>query len=135
MRRIEQHGAGDRQPLPLAAGEVEAAFAEDGVVAVRQGGDEVVGRGDLRGLFDLGERRLGMAEGDVGRDGVAEQKCLLKDEADVPPQVVEIEIAQVVAVEQNPPARRIVKAAEQRQQRRLARARSRQGSRPSRPAR
>ena len=103
-RRIEQHGPGDRQPLPLPAGKIEAPFAEHRVVAVRQRGDEVVGGGDFGGLFDLGQRRLGMAEGDVGGDRVAEEERLLKHQADVPPQVVEIEIAQVVPVEQDPAA-------------------------------
>ena len=65
------------------------------------------------------QRRLGMAEGDVGGDRVAEQERLLKHQADVPPQVVEVEVAQVVAVEQNPAAGRIVKAAEQGQERLL----------------
>ena len=43
----------------------------------------------------------GMAEGDIGRDRVAEQEVVLKHDADVPPQVVEIEPADVDAVEQH----------------------------------
>ena len=89
----------------------------------------------LAAASDLCQRRLGMAEGDIGGDRVAEQKRLLKHQADVSPQVVEIEIAQVVAVEQDAAARRIVKAAEQRQQRRSCRRRSRRESPPSAPAR
>ena len=43
-RGIQQHGARDRQPLALPAGEPAAAFAQDGVVALRQLEDEVVRR-------------------------------------------------------------------------------------------
>ena len=96
---------GDRQPLPLAAGQVRSVFADDRVVAVRQVADEVVGRGDLGRPLDLLARRLGMAEGDVRRHRVAEQEALLKHEADAAPQSVEIEIADVDAVDQHAAAR------------------------------
>ena len=79
-RRIEQQRAGDRQSLPLAAGEVVAVFAEDRVVTVRQRRDEFFGSGDLRGAANLIERRFGMAERDVRGDRVAEQKALLKND-------------------------------------------------------
>ena len=41
--RPADEGAGQRDPLPLAAGERRAALAEPGVEAVGQGGDEAVG--------------------------------------------------------------------------------------------
>ncbi len=63
-RRIVQDRPGDREPLPLAAGEAGAAFAEPGVVAERRVEDEVVrlgrlGRGDrlLRACWSAGRRR------------------------------------------------------------------------------
>ena len=43
--RVVEQGAGDREPLPLAAGEAGAALAEPGVVAQRRVEDEVVGLG------------------------------------------------------------------------------------------
>jgi hypothetical protein len=45
--------AGDREALPLPAGEVDAALAEVGVVAGGQDADELVGVGGLGGLDDL----------------------------------------------------------------------------------
>ena len=42
-RRVAQDGARDRDPLLLAAGEAEAALADDGVVAVGQRGDQCRG--------------------------------------------------------------------------------------------
>ena len=48
-RRIVQNRAGDRHPLPFAAGEAGAAFAEPGVVAQRRVEDEVVRLGGFGG--------------------------------------------------------------------------------------
>ena len=42
QRRVLQHRARDRDALPLAAREANAALAEEGPVAVRQRADEVV---------------------------------------------------------------------------------------------
>ena len=81
-------------------------------------------RGDLRRPLDFVRlRRVGMAEGDVRRHRVAEQKALLKHDADVPPQVVEIEFANVDAVDRNRAAVDVVKPRDQAQQRALAGAR------------
>ena len=43
--RVDQQGPGDRDPLPLAAGERLAALADERVVAVGQPEDELVGPG------------------------------------------------------------------------------------------
>ena len=65
-RRVLQEGAGDGDPLALAAGEARARLADQGVVAVRQGGDEVVGGGGAGGGLDLGRGRARPGVGDVG---------------------------------------------------------------------
>src|SRR5262245_58045882 len=82
-RRVEEHGAGDGQSLTLADGEVEATLPQDGVKTVWQIGDEVISSGNACSLLDLSERCFRMAKGDVGGNGVAEEKRLLEDEADV----------------------------------------------------
>ena len=48
-RRIEEHRPGDRQPLPLPAGQIETSLAEDRFVAAGQLFDEFVRRRDSRG--------------------------------------------------------------------------------------
>jgi hypothetical protein len=56
---VDQQGAGDRDPLPFAAGEGLAALADRGVVPLGQAEDELVGaRGAGRG-DDLGPRGVG----------------------------------------------------------------------------
>ena len=47
-------GPGDRDSLSLTPRELLAAFADNGVVSVREGEDELVRLGDLSGLDDLG---------------------------------------------------------------------------------
>ena len=44
-RRVLQHGAGDGEPLALAARELDAVLADHGVVALGQRADEIVGGG------------------------------------------------------------------------------------------
>ena len=51
--RLRQQRAGDRQALLLAAGEVGAVLLQQGVVALGQALDELVGPGDAGGGDDL----------------------------------------------------------------------------------
>ena len=51
--RIRQNRAGDAQALALAAGEFEAALADERVVAFGQAIDEFVRVGSPRGVDDL----------------------------------------------------------------------------------
>src|SRR5690606_32901767 len=51
--RVAQDGARDRQTLLLTAGEPVAAFTDDRVVPVGQGGDVVVDLGGLRRRVQL----------------------------------------------------------------------------------
>ena len=51
--RVGEQGAGDRDPLALAAGEGQAALADQGLVAVGKVADEAVGLGPPRRRLDL----------------------------------------------------------------------------------
>ena len=121
--RIGEQGAGERDPLALAPGEQGALLADDGVVAVRQGADEVVRLGRAGGRLDLLVGRVRAAEGDVGTDGVGEQEGVLEDDADLAAQAVERHVAHVDAFEANVPGLDVVEAREQQPDRRLPRAR------------
>ena len=72
--RIEQNGTGNGEALALSAGEVEPSFTEDSFVSLGQSTDEIVAGSDFGCCFDLLWRCVGMAEGNVCRDGVAEQE-------------------------------------------------------------
>ena len=101
--RVVQNGPRDRQPLPLPAAQAAAALADHRAVLVGQLVDELVRlRQPRRGLdHPLGHVRP--AVGNVRRDRVAEQIRLLEDEPHRPPHLVKLQVAQVHAVEQDPP--------------------------------
>ena len=87
-RRVLEEDAGDRDALPLAAGELDAALADMGVVAaplvpVAELGDEGVGMGKPRGLCDLRLARMRPPIADVVADRAVEERGVLGDEADL----------------------------------------------------
>ena len=76
-----------------------------------------------RGL-DLLARRVGPAEADVGGDRVGEEERVLEHHADVVAQRVEVDVANVDAVDRDAPGVHVVEAREHERDRRLARARA-----------
>ena len=69
------------------------------VVAVGQGGDELVGLGGTGRRLDVGLRGIGAAVGDVLADGAAEQHGLLQHDADMAAQALQRHVAHVVPVD------------------------------------
>ena len=67
-RRGAQDGAGDGDPLLLAARELQAALAHQRVVAIGKAGDEVVELRRPAPRLDFVRGRVGPAEGDVVDD-------------------------------------------------------------------
>ena len=131
--RVGEQGAGDRDPLALAAGEGQAALADPGLVAVRQVADEGVGLGAAGRLFDLLEARLGPRVGDVLGDAGGEQEAVVGDEGDLAAQAADVDLAHVGAVDEHRALARVVEAGDQRHQAGLARARGAdQGDRAAR---
>ena len=90
-----------------------AHFANGRLVALGQLLDEVVGVGDLGGVDDLGQVEAGVATADVVGDGVVEDQVVLHDHADLRPQRVDRDPAQVVAVDADFPRRRVEEARQQ----------------------
>jgi hypothetical protein len=76
--RVRQDRARDGDALPLAARQLDAAFADHRVVSLRELADELVAVGDAARLLDLGERGAGPGIADVGRDRAVEQEVLLQ---------------------------------------------------------
>ena len=74
-RRPCQECPRQRDPLPLTARQTDPAVAEDGVVPVRQGGDEVVRLGRAGGCLHVLGRGVRSREGDVSLS-VPEKKKL-----------------------------------------------------------
>mmetsp|Transcript_54753 Transcript_54753/g.114460 ORF Transcript_54753/g.114460 Transcript_54753/m.114460 type:complete len:273 (-) Transcript_54753:1005-1823(-) len=99
--RVLEHGAGNRDTLPLAAGEHDAALANLGLVRVGDAHDEVVGIGHLGGALHVGHRGALRAVHDVLLDGHGKQHRLLGNEADLHTEPLRVIGLDVDAVDQN----------------------------------
>ena len=113
--------ARDRQPLPLPAGEVDAALGYRHAQPVGVGADEVVGRRHPQRLPHLVVGRIGLAVAQVLGDRAGEQVAALRHQADRRPQLLGVVVANVDAVDAHRPAGDVVQPADQRYQCRLAR--------------
>ena len=94
----------------MSAGESAAAVADDGVVPVFCLHDEVVGVGYLGCFDDLLHGGVLYAEGDVVVKGVVEEDGLLVDVADEGAEVVDADVAYVLAVNEYLPFADVVVA-------------------------
>ena len=103
-----------------AAAQFDPALAHQGVVAVRHCGDEVVRIGCLRGGFDLFLRGVQLAVADVVAHVAAEERRLLRHDADLLAQAAHLDVADVAAVDRDAAFGRVVEARDQVDQRRLA---------------
>src|SRR5579863_1440239 len=99
--RIVCEGAREIDELPLADAERGAAFVDGGGDAFGQRGDEV-GQADFvasaENRFAIDARR---AEPNIGLDRAAEEERILKDDAEHAAQVLNIDFADVDAVEED----------------------------------
>src|SRR5262249_45885457 len=109
--------ARDRDALAFAAGELEPVLTDLGGVAVGEAHDEVVGMGGLGGGNDLGFARAGPAEGDVVAHRGAEQERVLAHEGDLPAQRAARDRGDVLAVDDDGAALRLVEAHDQAEDR------------------
>ncbi len=119
--RVDRQRARDGGTLLLPAGERDAALADHGVVSFRKIAEIRVEPRHLGRVFDARQLRVraSSAKPDVLRDGGAEEKGLLRDEADGAAQRRERKMADVDAIDEDGPARRLVQARQQIQQRGL----------------
>src|ERR1700691_2664299 len=88
--RAAQQGTSDRGALLLPSGKRDAALANHRVIAVRKALDVVRNVGGFGRGFDLVERCCAVflreSVGDIFADGVTEQKCLLRNKANLAAQ-------------------------------------------------
>ena len=140
-RRIDDRARGDGQALPLAARQVGRALPPGGVVAARHALDEFFRPRQLRGPHDLVERGSRPRDADVLAHRAAEKEVLLRHHADAAPQMVQLDLAQVHAVDlddalvagveplQQPGDRRLARSAAPHDRRRSCRRGSRSSPR------
>ena len=123
--RVTHEGAGNREVLPLASGEIDAlveGLAENRFVAVGQPADDVMGAGLLGG--GLHERSLvngvDLSQADVIRSGHVVAEEVLVDDADVATIVLQVVVPQIPTVQQDATLARVVQPGQQFDERGLA---------------
>ena len=117
---IFKQGTRNGDALFFAARQLQAAFANLSLVAVRQTFDELVQVGRLCGLIDLGIRRFRAPIADVVEDGLIEQHRILRHDTDGCAQAVLRKIADIFAVDAYAAPLYVVKTVKQARQRRFA---------------
>ena len=120
MPRVFQYHAGDGKPLLFAAREPVAAVAHDGIVAFRQIDNKVMYVGGAARCTDLIIAGLGPGIEQVCPDGIVEQVSLLRHHADLPRQSLQAQVADIVSVDADGAAVRVVEARQQIADRGLA---------------
>eukprot|EP00959_Pyramimonas_sp_CCMP1952_P126669 2649215-Pyramimonas_sp.AAC.2 len=111
-RRVLHHRARDGDPLLLPPGQLRPA-AHVRLKPLRELHDEGVRVGHLRRRLALRARGAPLAVRDVLQDGAAEQHGLLPHQPDLRPQPLEVELAQVHAVQADRSLPRVVEALHQ----------------------
>mmetsp|Transcript_39479 Transcript_39479/g.77658 ORF Transcript_39479/g.77658 Transcript_39479/m.77658 type:complete len:302 (+) Transcript_39479:208-1113(+) len=106
--RVLQDGSGDRNSLFLAPRQLTSSFADIGVVLVRELFNEVVGVGALGCGLNLLPCGSLFASADVLGDGSAEENRFLPNEANLVAKPLDIQPAQIFAVQTNSSGVRIV---------------------------
>src|SRR5262245_19762455 len=120
--RMGEQGARDGDALALAAGELDAALADDGVVALLEALHELLAVSGAADGLDLGARRVRAREGDVLGDRAVEQEVVLQDHAEVAAVVGQAQAREVAAVDRDAPALRAAEGHHEADERALARA-------------
>ena len=133
--RTGDERARERDALALAAGEIDAALADERVVAVRQLVGERVDAGRLARGEHLVPVGVVAARSEVLAQRHREEHGPLRHERDGGAKLGDRQVARVDAADEHAPAGRVVEAREQVEQRRLAGAGRRRRSRRSRRAR
>jgi hypothetical protein len=85
--RVPEEGSRQRDALALAARQAQSPFADQGVVAVGKGRDEVMGSRGSRGSPDLLEARPRTSVGDVLTDAGGEEQRVLEHDRKLIAQV------------------------------------------------
>src|SRR3954471_2053333 len=119
LRRCENRPR-DCEPLLLPTRQLDAALADERVIALRQAHDELVGVGTARGVCDDGVGRIVPAVRDVVAYGAVEEKDVLLHDCEQIAIAAQLEVADVGAVEENAATRGIVEPRDQVSHRRFS---------------
>src|SRR5882762_2394700 len=118
--RIVGQGAGEIDELALADRKSGAALVDVAGHAFGQGANELAEADFFNGVFDGIAVDAGCAEADIRFDGAGEKKGILKDDAELAAQILELDEANVFAIKEDLTALDVVEAQQQGDQGGLA---------------
>ena len=118
-RRVLEERPRDGDALALAAGQLDAALADERAHAVRQILDKIAARRECR-LEHIFVRGVRPAVADVLHDRAMKQRNVLRHDADGFPQALLRHPRDILAVDQDAAVLHVIEALQQREQRRLA---------------
>src|SRR6202022_4253349 len=101
--RVPEQRPSNGQALTLAPREIGRTLPDEGVVAARQVLDEFFRAGEPGGMDDFLETRIRLCRGYRLADRAAEQETLLRNHAKARPQVIDVDLPQIVAVDFDEP--------------------------------
>ena len=101
--RVPEQRPSNGQALTLAPREIGRTLLDEGVVAARQVLDEFFRAGEPGGMDDFLETRIRLCRGYRLADRAAEQETLLRNHAKARPQVIDVDLPQIVAVDFDEP--------------------------------
>src|SRR5216684_3882987 len=108
--RVVGKSAGKINELALADGECGAAFVDVAGDALGKGADEFAEADFVNGVFDCGAIDAGRAEPDVRFNGAGKKKGILEHDAELAAEILQVNQANVLAVEEDLAALNVVKA-------------------------
>src|SRR2546426_856946 len=113
----------DRNPLALAARQLDASFPHHRVVALLEAAHELIAMGDARRLLDIVAGRVRPGERDVLPDRAVEQEVVLEDDAELAAIVGEPQGGEIATVHEDAPGFRAIEGEHEVNQRALPRPR------------
>ena len=101
---MASNARGDSNTLTLTAGELDAAFADDGFVAVWEFFDKFVGVRHLADALDLFEISLRIREADIFEDRAVKQEIVLQNDTEMFAVIAEFHLLQIISVDLDDPS-------------------------------
>ena len=99
--------------MALTAGELYAAFADDGVVGFGESFGEFIDAGGAASEEELFFSGVRPREHDVVADGAVEEERILEDDAELGAIAVEVDGGEVLAIDEDAPVDWIVEGADE----------------------
>src|SRR5207248_4885154 len=112
-RSVFQECPRESDALPFASREGRTAFADDSLITIGKSHDKIVSVGCLRSFDDVVLSSVGGRVGDVVGDSPRKQYWVLRNQAELAPQIRQFVFANINTIKENLPVSGVIKTREQ----------------------